>query len=170
MKVFKKELLKDWWNKNLDYFPLGARWRGKWQKGRATSIIREIDERILDIEIAQKVFGFKVKVGERTEYLDYGGDVEYPELQMCIKVHKNGSWDGERDWEEYEPLPNYSTDLKDAWKIIDKFNGFYTGESSPVKHYWTFPTEDNEGRPYWVGAEGDTVELAICLAALKASE
>lgn len=173
MKAFKKELLKEWWNNNLDYLPLGAKWRGKWQRGRVKEMIKQIDERALDIEIAQKIFDRKVKVGTRTEYLDYGGDVECPELQMCVEIHKNGSWDGKSDWEEYEALPNYSTDLKDVWSIIDHLSPDDTGYELSVQQ------EINEGfagihvtfNGTQVSSEGEgsSVPALICKAVLKAT-
>jgi hypothetical protein len=121
MKSWKKELLKEWWNNNLDYLPLGAKFRGKWQKAHVAGIIRELDDRLLDINIAKKVFGYEINVGERTEYEEYGGQIDYPELQYVKEVHKNGSFDGKSDWKEWEALPHYSTDIKDAFLIVDKF-------------------------------------------------
>jgi Phage ABA sandwich domain len=178
MKSWKKELLKKWWNENLDYFPLGAKFRGRWQKNNTAWIIKELDKRKLDIEVAQKVFGYEIAVGEYTEYHDYGGQTEYPELQYVKEVHKNGSWDG-TDWKEWEALPHYSTDIKDAFSIVNKFaeDGFYcsvelgTDLNDPENFYAHFYYGDSNG-PHKPGTKmgqgwASTTPLAICTAALE---
>ena len=58
-----------------------------------------------------------------------------------------------------------SEDIDCAWEVVKKLGGFYTAESSPVKHHWSFPITIY-GCPGWVGAEGDSAPHAICLAAL----
>lgn len=106
--------MRDWWNKNLDYLPLGARWRGKWQQGQVRRMIREIDERKLDIEIAEKVFGYKVTI---VEFSDYDSVMEsyYPELAIKIE-HKAEEDDYQFDtWIEEIHLPNYSTLFVNSW-------------------------------------------------------
>lgn len=166
MKAFKKAIMKEWWNNNLDRLPLGAKWRGQWHKCQIKRIIKEIDERKLDIEIAEKVFCSKVKVLEKTEYREFGSE-DIPELQMCVEVHKNGSWDGKSDWEEYDLLPHYSTDIKDAWKCLkaDKI------ALSKIEIYYNYYDEPisvvliNDVDVY--SAEGNTESETICLAALK---
>ncbi len=175
MKSWKKEFLKEWWNKHLDYLPLGAKYRGKWQKRVTKGIIKELDERQLDIQIAQQVFGYMVNVKEETEYLDYGRQVDYPELKYLAEVYIDGS--GER----WELLPYYSTDIKDAFLIVDKF------KTIPIPKDWEdcfqndFPIiiekdyYSDEWRCSWKGSyyaiefEGRarTPELAICKAVLS---
>lgn len=168
MKTWKKILLKEWWNNNLDYLPLGAKFRGQRQKNHTANIIRELDERRIDIDVAKKVFGYEINIGESTEYHEYGGQTEYPELQYVKEVHKNGSWDGKSDWKEWEPLPHYSTDIKDAFMIVEKLK-------NPIT-YITMGTDANNR--YWCEMYGDdlntalptrdTISLAICAAALTA--
>lgn len=166
MKTWKKKLLKEWWNKYPDYFPLGARYRGLWQKGRVTQIIKELDERKLDIEIATKIFHYIIKVGERTEYQDYGGQIEYPELQYLAEVFTDGSG------EDWQAIPHYSTDLKDAFLIVEKLKKDLAGIEIMCF------SEALKGQPYQVKlhynaysydfTSGNTIELAICKAAFTA--
>ena len=162
MEKRKKDLLKPWWDKNLDYLPLGAKWRGKWQKGQVKRMIREIDERALDIEIAEKVFGLKVQIIEVTEYHDYGGQTEYPELGYRIQ-HK----EHEDEWEI--ELPHYSTDIKDAWTLLtaDKIPLYSFDLYFPDRYDELFTVGFENSSGDYIG-KSDTIEKAICLAALKA--
>jgi len=159
MKSWKKEFLKEWWKKYPDYLPLGARWRGLWQKGQVNRIIKELDERQLDIQIAQQVFVYMVNVKELTEYQEYGGQIEYPELMYLAEVYDDGS--GER----WELLPHYSTDIKDAFLIVDhmkqKFNSFLELNNEELKQTAKFYKHNEYYRSF-----EDTAELAICNAAI----
>jgi hypothetical protein len=170
MKTWKKELLKEWWNNNLDYLPLGAKFRGLWQKRHTANIIKELDERRIDIDIAQKVFGYEVNVGEHTEYEEYGGQTDYPELQYVKEVHKNGSYDGKSDWKEWETLPHYSTDIKDAFLIVQKFQNEKSGVEimcgSPALKGQNYHVKIYNSAYSYSLTYGDTIELAICNAAL----
>lgn len=65
-------------------------------------------------------------------------------------------------------VPRYSEDISAAWLVVEKFGTFYAGESSPERHHWTLPYEDEEGAPCWSIGEGESAPHAICLAALKA--
>lgn len=179
MKADKKDLLKEWWNNNLDYLPLGAKWRGKWQKGAVTNIIKEIDERKLDIEVAEKLFGYKVKVKEASTYSDESGDNYRPELQMLVKVHKGGNYD-RTNWGEYETLPYYSTDMNDAWLVVNEI-GSHSWEVSVTLYAETKENEvkiskvevDEEYTHNTIGPLyilGDSAPNAICLAGLRVTE
>lgn len=161
MKTWKKELLKEWWNDNLDYLPLGSRYRGLWQKRNVTNIIKKLDDRKLDIEIAQKVFGYEINVGTRTEYEEYGGQTEYPELEYVKEVHKNGSYDGKSDWKEWEALPHYSTDIKDAFLIVDKIKMEIA--ISPIDSGYLYCAQLTSDT--WKHTQ--TIPLAICNMALN---
>jgi hypothetical protein len=173
MKTWKKILLKEWWNNNLDYLPLGARWRGLWQKKHVAIIIKELEDRKLDIEIAEKVFGYKLKVGEETEYHDYGGQTEYPQLQYLKQVYDDGSG------EDWESLPYYSTDLKDAFLIVNKFaeDGFdcevslgrHIGHSENCYAHFYHGDSNSPWKPGTKMGQGwgSTNPLAICAAALE---
>lgn len=178
MKQYKKDILKSWWNENLDYLPLGAKWRGKWQKRQVKRMIKEIDERSLDIEVAQKVFGYKVEVKEKTQYEEDGSQTNYPELQMLVKIHKGGSWNG-TNWAEFDILPNYSTDIKDAWNLVEKINeaGFLfsievdeeyrQNQTTIERSHWNGEFIEKIGPFYFTEK---TASTAICAAALKAHE
>lgn len=169
MKTHKKELLKPWWNDNIDYLPLGAKWRGRWHKRQVKRMIREIDERALDIEVAEKVFGHKVEIQEMFESSDEGGDYYYPELMYRIKHPENPGaieeFGCEPFWYEEIKLPNYSTDIKDAWTVVEKFPVMtlnfqqycHTSERYYVRfdNYSTAEINDN------------SATKAICLGALK---
>jgi hypothetical protein len=172
MEKRKKDLLRPWWNENLDYLPLGAKWRGKWQKGQVKRMIREIDDRALDIQVAEKIFGHKVQIIEVTEYHDYGGQTEYPELGYKVKMDENPECVKEGAdpyWYDEILLPHYSTDIKDAWTLLgadkiplDIFRLYFPDKETPF-----FVVSLQNGFSEYFG-ETDTVEKAICLAALEA--
>jgi len=174
MKPFKKAIMKDWWNKNLDYLPLGARWRGKYQQKQVRRMIREIDERKLDIEIAEKVFGHKVEIIEITVYEDYGGQTDYPELGFKMKHTEYLGEDcpkGE-SWTEEIILPNYSTDLKDAMLIKEKItfpitmtDNISSSEEMLKGAEWEVDFYAGEFKAF-----GKTLPETICRAALKIYE
>ncbi len=171
--------MRDWWNKNLDYLPLGARWRGKWQQGQVRRMIREIDERKLDIEIAEKVFGYKVTI---VEFSDYDSVMEsyYPELAIKIE-HKAEEDDYQFDtWIEEIHLPNYSTDIKHAWKIVEKMQSCcWLVEIGASRYKSVANTEVDEydcninhggllGNEIRAYRTGKSAPEAICNAALQA--
>jgi Phage ABA sandwich domain len=158
MKQYKKDILKSWWNDNLDYLPLGAKYRGKWQKGQVKRMIKEIDNRSLDIEVAERIFGYKVEIIEVTEYHDFGGQTDYPELGYYI-WHK----EHEEEWETAEVLPHYSTEIQASWKIVEKHGIFsinFEQSSEGPDSYYVRLYNDNYVR-------GSTASEAICLAVLK---
>lgn len=183
MKKYKKDLLKPYWDKNLDYLPLGAKWRGKYQKRTVKRLIQEIDERALDIEVAEKVFGYKVEIIEKwnfetEDYNEGSGDYKIPYLVFKVTHYETEDKIGydylERKWEEEIELPHYSTVLKDAWKIVehitqDEDNDFII---NPCKFHNDCEIElkfiDKDGilcGPLYILDK--TPELAICKAALK---
>ena len=71
-----------------------------------------------------------------------------------------------------ERLPFYSQDISGAWKVMEKMWGarsvsiYYPGPYPGVKTIRAFWATDNP--PRYASAEGDTVPLAICRAALTA--
>lgn len=180
MKAWKKELLKPWWNEYPDYLPLGAKYRGLWQKATVSRIIKELDERKLDMEVATKVFGHKVEIIEVTEYYEYGGQAEHPQLGYKIQNLENPEFVAvcrkedpnfpDYYTEEIE-LPHYSTDIKDAWTILradklslDSFKLYFSTQHIP------FIQVHLEYNNNTYVEEGKTESEAICLAALKAVE
>ena len=71
------------------------------------------------------------------------------------------------------PLPRYSTNIADAWEVVRKMGMVLienSGEAFGKLDEWNvqFVGHDKEGEPHWVSESAETVELAICLAALKA--
>lgn len=70
-------------------------------------------------------------------------------------------------------LPRYSTNIADAWEVVRKMGMVLienSGEAFGKLDEWNvqFVGHDKEGEPHWVSESAETVELAICLAALKA--
>lgn len=181
MKAWKKELLKPWWNKYPDYLPLGAKYRGLWQKRTVKRIIKELDTRKLDMEVATKVFGRKIEIIEVTEYHEYGGQTEYPQIGFKIFDPEYVPGDNDPFIEEKE-LPNYSTDIKDAFLIVNQLIKTYNQVNINAQRYLAI--DNTEGSSYscainqhgWLGKQnrayrtGKTTEEAICLAALQAVE
>ncbi len=173
MKSWKKEFLKEWWEKYPDYLPLGTQFRGLWQRRQVKRIIKELGERQLDIQIAQQVFGYMVNVKELTEYQDYGGQIEYPELMYLAEVYDDGSG------EHWKLLPHYSTDIKDAFLIVDKFSkdkfdcnvslGRHIGDPENAYADFYYGDSNSPWKPGTRSAQGWalTIPLAICSAALN---
>ena len=109
--------------------------------------------------------------------------------RMCLQSYDCGTWGDAEDWYdgnlkedpgmsilpcvydgvEYVPIPHYSTQIADAWLVVEKVN-----HDNAFELYWYNP----DGRkPYFrvafgfgiiKKAEADTAPLAICLAALEA--
>jgi hypothetical protein len=68
-----------------------------------------------------------------------------------------------------------STNIADAWEVVRKMGMVLienSGEAFGKLDEWNvqFVGHDKEGEPHWVSESAETVELAICLAALKAKE
>jgi len=111
-----------------------------------------VADRELDALVAEKVMGFEVGI-----YESYRGitGISY----VCKDKYPSGEFD----------LPNYSTDIKAAWEVVEKFSD----ESFELDHFcdgvWTckFRWVDDEGESE-AEAKAKTAPRAICLAALKA--
>ena len=115
--------------------------------------------RELDALIAEKVMGF-----QRVEFLR---DM----LPWTFYLHED------RDvvvafqskLAEFKP----STNIADAWEVVRKMGMVLienSGEAFGQADEWNvqFVGHDKEGKPHWVSESAETVEIAICLAALKA--
>lgn len=104
--------------------------------------ITKLTNREIDKSVATTVMGWKIEHGELGhEHFTKNGEIRY--------------------------LPFYSTNISDAWKVIDKlkdnwtyFNLFYEGE----KWKCDFGRLGFDSTIY----DQDTPQMAICLAALKA--
>jgi hypothetical protein len=107
--------------------------------------------RELDAEIARKVFGCEV-VHQRTSV----GRLDY--------LYKVGSG--------LVVVPPYSTHVASAWLVIEHFKnqGDYKLEISayPKDEVWTIKAYHKEGYAKSCTTSAKTIQLAICLAALKA--
>ena len=73
----------------------------------------------------------------------------------------------------YSDEPNYSTSIEAAWEVVRKMGMVLienSGEAFGQADEWNvqFVGHDKEGEPHWVSESAETVEIAICLAALKA--
>ena len=66
-----------------------------------------------------------------------------------------------------------STNIADAWEVVRKMGMVLienSWEAFGQADEWNvqFVGHDKEGEPHWVSESAETVEIAICLAALKA--
>ena len=87
------------------------------------------------------------------------------------KKYKNGYWkileNGDKLWRSENGIPHYSTDISDAWEVVEKMNIDFAlnyrniGDGRMFKGMFF-------GGVHCVGAETDTAPMAICLASLKA--
>ena len=73
----------------------------------------------------------------------------------------------------YSDEPNYSTSIEAAWEVVRKMGMVLienSWEAFGQADEWNvqFVGHDKEGKPHWVSESAETVEIAICLAALKA--
>jgi hypothetical protein len=64
-------------------------------------------------------------------------------------------------------IPHYSTQIADAWLVVEKLSFEFYMERRPQEDYWVLFTDAEDE---WHVGEADTAPLAICLAALKAVE
>jgi hypothetical protein len=123
--------------------------------------------RILDAEIAQRIFGYTLDY----EFADVMGGPSVPTLRD--------------QYDEWGLLPHYSTDIAAAWLVVEKMHA----EIDPAKcgpyNYltlvclgryagWAASFDFNPGvdwyesmESYPFAAHADTPALAICLTALK---
>ena len=109
-------------------------------------------ERKLDSIISEKVFGEKFHFNER--FKDYY-----------------------RPWAEdpiaFEPCPRYTTDIREAWKVVEKLLTILPNQDFHIEHWaddinsgWQVSSCHELGKwKDWVRAE--TLPKAICLAALE---
>jgi hypothetical protein len=109
--------------------------------------------RELDAEIAEKVFGYTLDY----EFADTLG-------APCVTELRD-------QYDEWGMLPHYSTEIDDAWYVVDKMRreGWRVSVSEVSDALWNcrFCPEDTAA---YVFALADTPPLAICLAALKVGE
>lgn len=70
----------------------------------------------------------------------------------------------------YGTLPHYSTNIQDAWEIVNHFNMVDVSKDYNGQFECVIYACDNQGRPIecWI-ENAETASLAICKAALKAN-
>ena len=107
----------------------------------------------LNRKVCEVVMGLVVTYNELQD--DYGIDADDPEWPTAMT-----------------PVPDYSTNISDAWLVVERMLSFDTGGAG-----WEFYLHNDTAwccgfiRPDAQGGEVDKIEsapLAICLAALKA--
>jgi hypothetical protein len=97
--------------------------------------------RELDALVAEKIMGWKVEYGELGhEHFTENGEIKF--------------------------LPFYSTNISDAWEVVEKFDDISVSKDKKEFLCEIVVFNGNIGRVYEAYAE--TAPLAICLAALKA--
>jgi len=98
--------------------------------------------RQMDSMIADKVFGYIVS---------------YPSTAL-------------KDGEAWRGVPAYSTDISDAWKVVDKLRETCCDFSISEGYNAAFLKDEGvfAFTHVWVVSTADTVPVAICRAALKA--
>lgn len=97
--------------------------------------------RELDILIAKKVMGFT--------------DIEMVHDFLLGKLKDD----------EFTYIPNYSTDIFPAWKVINELKKHHRIDISWNDNKWLVTLDGQDG---WEKNGYDTVEEAICMTALKA--
>jgi hypothetical protein len=124
-----------------------------WEKSGGVEMIGAGRE--LDAKVAEKVFGFTV-------------DMEFSDTPLGPRVKALID-----KYDEYGTLPAYSTDIADAWKVVELFKntGYHVGIDT-VREGWRCIIRGAE--PFMsstltnqVEARAKTAPLAICEAALK---
>ncbi len=66
----------------------------------------------------------------------------------------------------FDDIPHYSTQIADAWLVVEKLKEEFDFDISYSKQGWTMYVYNDT----YSGIYADTAPLAICLAALKAVE
>lgn len=123
--------------------------------------------RELDILIAEKVMGYvwrkSAMTGRRCLYPPYA-------IPYWMSEQATGSEPLVTDWERIN-FPRFSTDISDAWRVVEWLRSQYTNVSMGAANGWGFSAwdvtmDDDYLNP--VHGNADTLPHAICLAALKA--
>jgi len=115
--------------------------------------------RELDALIAEKVKGYKLTNPQDGPVMKYGSvTVQY------LKTWMNSAGELFNN----ETLPEYSTDIAAAWKVVENIQLSFPGTVFEFKSY----SPEQHAHAIFIGpktssAEADTAPLAICLAALK---
>lgn len=119
---------------------------------------------LLNKKISEEFFNRKVEVKEVWKYSD-GGDYTELKVQELIEVYDDGS--GE-DWQN---LKNYSTDMSEAWKLVEFLaqKGVQVRLSNKAMHndyWWCYISSTPESNHPDATAQASSAPEAICLAVL----
>ena len=119
--------------------------------------------KILNKEICEKFLGKKVDVKYVTKY-DEGGDYDFLQTQYESEVYD----DGGSFWEK---IPDFSTNMTDAWTIVEKLAKegvqIRLSNKAMANNYWWCYADDQEES---IIIQAETAEIAICEMAVKVSE
>lgn len=127
--------------------------------------------RELDLIVAMKVMGLE-KDPENPRYYRYPVRRHERDLNWFVLEHEKDDFRGMTGSLWPDLIPKYSTELKDAWEVIQKMKSMgysYRTEthSEDVESFDVVSCEfKKDGKPIFVIAE--SIPEAICLAALKA--
>lgn len=93
-------------------------------------------------------------------------DALIAEKVMGHVVNKNAKlftrWETEIGYSEgFTSLSRYSTDIRDAWEVVEKFPVFYFESCKELKEYFSMIGSDFES-----SATAETAPLSICRSAL----
>ena len=136
--------------------------------------------RELDALVAEKVMGWKPRQSKHGYWnLDGPNGEHFTDIYRRDYTAQYDKETGQKvqqaPWWEYfwDEIPFYSTNIADAWEVVRKMGMVLienSGEAFGKLDEWNvqFVGHDKEGEPHWVSESAETVELAICLAALKA--
>ena len=114
----------------------------------------------LDELVAESIFGWK-KI-PLTPTFPYELDWMWDKKEGCLRF-------------EAQECPNYSTDIRQAWKVVDKLEEimceleFSFGKNKKIWATFVVSGEVDGSHPIFQ-SEGRTAAHAICLAGLKAIE
>lgn len=123
--------------------------------------------RSLDVLIAENIFREKV-------YEVNLGNKKYPRMAFCYTKNPTFYDDcGETKYWEENFVPNYSADIKEAWKIVKHLNGPKMAFSlatcwDQMKTFKYIAKWEFWGKPHFEFAMDKSAPKAICLASLKA--
>ena len=126
------------------------------------------DLRELDAKIAEKVFGFQWKKTPK----DYDGLYGDEDILVPLDIdHDKWQYPPKGRLSPHFWVPKYSTDLREAWRVFEKFHSRYLFWNPDLVKGWecklsnTRETAKAAGKPY---VYAESAPVAICLAALFA--
>lgn len=134
--------------------------------------------RELDALIAEKVMGIEVVIHPERYLLiaGDGGDFFGKNFVTTILCH-NQTFEKHSPGKTIKILPYYSTNIPDAWAVVEKLRSLNGGDVGEFRLTWSGHKKDGYVFRIWENDlpqvdlkdfEGESAPHAICLAALKA--